>query len=188
MKKKIDKGWSYFYREWMKSLAGNKGLSRKSRMIWVIIYYTIGFKRKVERIPYKEFEELTGIDRRNQDVLINALVEKGVIWKKDRFFGLCTVLKKKELSSVLMTKELSSDKKTFVINYKKNVITSEHFVISSDKVLRSSLKNLSKEPLKRGKKEREIFKKFKEKDLEKNRKKALDMVEGLKKKFDKKGL
>ena len=89
MRLKEDDCWGQLKRGTMKRLAKVKLNDYQGRILRTVMYFTISWNKISDPISVKQFVEFTGIHRRNLDVPIKGLIEKGVIWEKDFVYGLC---------------------------------------------------------------------------------------------------
>jgi len=77
------------------------------RIIWVILRKTYGYNKKMDRISYTQFAEMTGIPRKNIPRELNTLIDKKVVLKTEdtyiRTYGINKDYSKWEVSSKLRT-------------------------------------------------------------------------------------
>jgi len=83
MEKKVDRGWGRLPRLICEKLAGIKLGEYESKVIWAIVYFTIGYSRYDDWIAQSQIVKMTGIDQRNLYRTLKTLVKKGIIYKKD---------------------------------------------------------------------------------------------------------
>ena len=89
MRLKNDDCWGQLKRGTSKSLARVKINGSESRILWAIVHKTISYNKLSDYISESQFLEMTGISTWHQDKQINSLIKKGVIFGKDRIYGLC---------------------------------------------------------------------------------------------------
>lgn len=62
--------------------------STESRVLWAILRKTYGWKKKMDRISYSQFEEATGINRRHIADALNSLVRRKIITRSGNGYKL----------------------------------------------------------------------------------------------------
>jgi len=141
MRTKTDEGWGRLYRITAKGLAKINLNAYESKILWAIVYKTIAFNKESDNIPKRQFEELTGIDRRNHKRPINSLLKKGVIWRKGNEYRLCKkFLEFEDVSNQIQKEEVYSTRVKSVFNQSKKCI-------QPNTLIRSYHKNIHKKGL-----------------------------------------
>ncbi|MBA7592678.1 hypothetical protein ES708_34871 [subsurface metagenome] len=153
MRIKEVKGWGRLPRTLAKVLAGAKLNVYEGRVVWAIVYKTIAFNKLEDKIPQKQFVDLTGIVQRNLFRTVNSLLKKGVIFRKGNKYGVELDFSKWENTSLEM--------------YKEKYISGEGKYISGD-VKNTSLETDSRDPSKRTNQDRgNFYMKLPRKEIEK---------------------
>lgn len=189
-KTEFDQGWGRVPREWIKYKA-KLGLNQYDhQLVDVIEYFTMGWSKFSETISNSQFVEYSNIEKGNVSNRLDGLEKRKIIEVKREYWNNTKRLKacryrllfdvvvctdncdKKEKEKVVWTgrEYVSTDNKSCLPGYKSCSHTPPP-------------KTLSKESLRDSPKKEKIYSKFTEEDLEKNRKRALDQVEGLMERF-----
>jgi phage replication O-like protein O len=141
MRKKTDEGWGKLYRVTPKALAKVNLNCYEGRTLRAIEYKTIAFNKISDNIPVSQFEELTGLERRNMKRAINSLLRKNVIWRKGNEYGLCKRFLEFEGVSI------ETQEKGGVSIQSERVVYPEQKCVYPDTLIRSSHKNIKKKVL-----------------------------------------
>ena len=175
----FDHGWGRFPRELFKYQAKLKLNQYEGQILRAINCFIVGHSKYDETISVSQLVEMTGIDKRNVNSTVNSLIKKKAIEVKENRYRL------------LFTDDI---KVTSTGDYEKIKVTwsGKEFTSTGDKSHphrseshphRRTPKTLSKDSLRISPKKKEIFSKLSEKEMEKNRARALAIAEELKKKY-----
>ena len=88
MRTRSGEGWGQLPRKIAKGLARTMLGSNEGQIVWSIVYKTLAFNKTKDRVPGSQFQDLTGIDKRNLYRAINSLLKKGIIIKEGFVYGL----------------------------------------------------------------------------------------------------
>ncbi|MBA7567479.1 hypothetical protein ES708_09191 [subsurface metagenome] len=176
----FDHGWGRFPRELFKYQAKLKLNQYESQVLRGIGFFVTGYSKRDETISVSQLVGITGIDKRHVNSTVNSLIKKKAIEVKENRYRL------------LFTDDI---KVTSTGDYKKIKVTwsgtkytctgdRSHLSEAKSHPQRRTPKTLSKDSLRLSPKKKEIFSKLSEEEIEKNKKRALDIVDDLKKKYE----
>ncbi len=180
MEKKIDHGWGRLPRLLVRYQAQLKLNQYESQVLRGIGFFVTGYSKRDETISLTQLANITKIDRRHISDIVKRLVKKKAIEiKEDRY-------------RLLFYDEIggTSTSAPFEIG---GTWSGKDYTHTGDKShphktkghpQGCSPKTLSKDFLRSSPKKKEIFSKLSEEEIEKNKKRALDIVEELKKKYE----
>jgi len=150
MRLKNDDCWGHLKRGTSESLARVKINGEESRILWAIINKTIVFNKKSDYIPESQFLEMTGISTWHQDRPIKGLIKKGVIFGKDRVYGLC-----KEFLEFEATPK-QDEKKRATPNQEESTPNQDGSYTETGVVIRSSQKSYHKKVFSKQEREKKL--------------------------------
>lgn len=187
----FDNGWGRSPRLMLRHLAKSKLNQREGQLVRVIEYFTVGWSKYSDKISLDQFEEESNIDKRKVNEILSGLEKKGVIEIKKIF--------KKDTARVTGKRyRILFDVKPYITSTgdisKINITWSgKTFTSTGDKYHLSRTKyhpqgyppkTLSKDFLRNSPKKKKFLPKFTEEELERNRKRALEIADELKKKYE----
>jgi len=179
MEKKFDHGWGRLPRLQAKYQAQLKLNQYEGQVLRGIEYYLTGRSKRDDTISLKQLADITKIDRRNISGIVNKLVKKKAIEVKDNRYRMIFY---DEVGGI-------STDAPFEVG---GIWSGLSYIHTDDKCHPHKAKGhpqgcppktLSQDSLRLSPKKKEIFSKLSEEEIEKNKKKALDIVEELKKKY-----
>ena len=180
MEKKIDHGWGRLPRLLVRYQAQLKLNQYESQVLRGIGFFVTGYSKRDETISVSQLVEMTGIDKRHVNRTVNSLIKKKAIEvKEDRYRLLFT-----DDIKVTSTGDSKKIKVTWSGQEYTHTGDKSHPHRSESHPQRRTPKTLSKDSLRLSPKKKEIFSKLSEEEIEKNKKRALDIVEELKKKYE----
>ena len=175
----FDQGWGRFPRELFKYQAKLKLNQYEGQILRAINCFIVGHSKYDETISVSQLVEMTGIDKRHVNSTVNSLIKKKAIEVKENRYRLLFT----DDIKVTSTGDYKKIKVTW--SGKEYTCTGDRSHLSGEKShpQRRTPKTLSKDSLRLSPKKKEIFSKLSEEEIEKNKKRALDIVEELKKKY-----
>ena len=176
----FDQGWGRHPRELYKYQAKLKLKQYESQILRAINCFIVGHSKYDETISVSQLVEMTGIDKRNVNSTVNSLIKKKAIEVKENRYRLLFT----DDIKVIPTDDYKKIKVMW--SGKKFICTDDrsHPAGVKSHPTRRTPKTLSKDSLRLSPKKKEIFSKLSEEEIEKNKKRALDIVEELKKKYE----
>ncbi len=176
----FDQGWGRHPRELYKYQAKLKLNQYESQILRAINCFIVGHSKYDETISVSQLVEMTGIDKRNVNSTVNSLIKKKAIEVKENKYRLLFT----DDIKVIPTDDYKKIKVMW--SGEKYICTDDRSHLSGAKShpQRRTPKTLSKDSLRLSPKKKEIFSKLSEEEIEKNKKRALDIVEELKKKYE----
>lgn len=179
MERKFDHGWGRLPRLQARYQAQLKLGQYESQVLRGIEYYLTGRSKRDDTISLKQLADITKIDRRNISGIVNRLVKKKAIEVKDNRYRMIFY---DEVGGI-------STDAPFEVG---GIWSGLSYIHTDDKYhphkakghpQGCSPKTLSKDSLRLSPKKKEIFSKLSEEEMEKSKKRALDIVNELKKKY-----
>ena len=187
----FDQGWGRHPRELFKYQAKLKLNQYESQILRAINFFVVGFSKRDETISVSQLVEMTGIDKRHVNSTVNSLIKKDAIKVKENRYRLLFT----DDIKVIPTDDYKKIKVTSTGDYKKIKVTwsGKEYTCTGDRShlsgakshpQRRTPKTLSEDSLRLSPKKKEIFSKLSEEEIEKNKKRALNIVDELKKKYE----
>ena len=187
----FDHGWGRSPRIMLRHLAKSKLNQREGQLVRVIEYFTVGRSKYSDVISLDQFEEESNIDKRQVNEILSNLEKKGVIeieiiFKK----GTTRVTGKRYRILFDVNPYITSTRDISKINItwsgKEYISTRDKYHAHKTKYHAQTYppKKSLLRPFENSPKKKEIFSKLSEEEIEKNKKRALDIVEELKKKYE----
>ncbi len=179
MQPKFDHGWGRLPRLQAIYRAKLKLNQYEGQVYGGIEYFCTGFSKKWETISLKQLADITGIKRNHVPEIVKSLVKKKAVEVKESRYRLIFY----NVNGVPHTGDTLEVGGTWSgQDYTHTgVNSSPHRTKGPPQG--GSPKTLSKDSLRLPPKKKEIFSKLSEEEIEKNKKRALDIVEELKKKY-----
>jgi len=176
---KVDHGWGRLPRLLAKYQAKLKLNQYESQVLRGIGYFVTGYSKRDDTISLTQLADITGIDRRHISDIVNRLVKKAAIEvKEDKYrllfydeIGGTPVGAPFEIGGTWTGKEYT------------HTGDNDHLYRTKGHPQGCPPKTLSKDFLRSSPKKKEIFPKFTEEDLERNRKHANEIAKELMKKY-----
>jgi DNA-binding MarR family transcriptional regulator len=190
MEKKIDHGWGRLPRLLARYRAKLKLSQYEGQVYSGIQDFLTGHSRKWDTISLTQLADITKIDRRHISDIVKRLVKKKAIEVKENRYRLIFY---EEIGGTSTSAPFEIGDTWTGKEYTKGAplqdqgaptqVTKGHLSKTKGHPHRCPPKTLSKDLLRFPPKKEKIFTKLSEEEIEKNKKKALDIVEELKKKY-----
>jgi len=178
--REFDHGWGRSPRLLLKQYARLKLNQYDNQIVRAIEYFTIGWSKYSETISISQLVEITGIDKRHMNERLRGLIKRGVIEVKKGKYRL--------LFDVVTCRGDSNKEEKIKVTWTGKEYThrgdESHSQRTESHSQRRTPKTPSEDSLINSPKKKEIYSKFTEEEIEKNKRKALAIADELKKKYE----